>query len=570
MTHSSPPGHARSTVLEQVLPIAAWLPRYPRNWWQSDITAGLTAAAVVIPQAMAYAAIAGLPVQVGLYTALVPMGIYALFGTSRPLSVSTTSTIAILTATALEPFAGAPPAELLGLTSLLALLTGAFLLLGGILRLGFLANFISLPVLTGFKAGIGLVILVSQLPKILGIAGGAGFFGNLAAVATGWPSAHPLTLAVGLGTIALILGLPRLLPKVPAPVVAVVLTIALSAVAHLETQGVKLVGTIPPGFPTGAVPPLAEASSLWPSALGIALMAVTESISAGRAFTQRGEAEPDANRELRALGLANLLGSAFQIMPAGGGTSQTAVNDRAGAKSQMAAIATAVTVALTLVLFAPWLSLMPQATLGALVLVAAAGLISIEGFRAIGQIRSTELAWSIAALVGVVVLGTLKGILVAIVISLLTLIYQANHPLLYPIGRKPGTDIFRPLNDHPTDETLPGLLILRTEGRLTFASAPQVANQMRMFINTNNPPRIVLLDLSAVPDIEYTALKMLIDAEEKMRQQHGISLWLSRLNPEALRVIRRSSLGKTLGDDRLFFNIAQAVAHFEMQNNSPT
>jgi MFS superfamily sulfate permease-like transporter len=249
-------------------------------------------------------------------------------------------------------------------------------------------------------------------------------------------------------------------------------------------------------------------------------------------------------------------------MPAGGGTSQTAVNDQAGAKSQMAALGTVIVVALTLVFLAPWLSLMPQATLGALVLVAAAGLMNVQGFRAIAQIRRVELAWAIVALVGVVVLGTLKGILVAIVVSLLTLLYQANHPLLYQLGRKPGTDVFRPLREHPGDETFPGLLILRTEGRMTFASAPQVGAQMQA-MRVESSPRVILLDLSGVPDIEYTALQMLIDFEERLRQQDGILLWLARLNPQVLALIRRSSLGKTLGEERLFFKVTEAVDQFE-------
>lgn len=553
---------SRSPHHTSYLPFLDWLPRYSHQWWQADIVAGLTAAAVVIPQAMAYANIADLPVQIGLYTALVPMLIYALLGTSRPLSVSTTSTIAILTASSLASFNTTQPVKLTALASVLALFVGAFLLIAGIFRLGFLANFISLPVLTGFKAGIGLVIFVSQLPKILGIPGGSSFFGNLTAIATGLGNIHWLTLAVGLGTIALLLGLPRVLPKIPAPVLAVVLTIGLSALLDLQTQGVKLVGTIPPGFPAFTVPNLATGLSLWPHALGIALMAVTESISAGRAFTQRGEQPPDANQELRALGMANLAGGVFQAMPAGGGTSQTAVNDQAGAKTQMAEVVTVVVVAVTLLILAPWLSLMPQATLGALVLVAAAGLIKIDSFRAIGQIHRAELAWAIVALIGVVVLGTLQGILVAIVVSMLTLVYQANHPLVYELGRKPGTDVFRPLGEHPGDETFPGLLILRPEGRMTFASAPQIANQMKALLAAASP-RVVLLDCSAVPDIEYTALQMLIDFEEKLRQQDGAQLWLARLNPQVLKTIRRSSLGTALGEERLFFKVANAVEKFE-------
>jgi high affinity sulfate transporter 1 len=547
------------TGLTKYVPIAGWLPRYQPAWLRFDLVAGLTAAAVVIPQAMAYAAIAGLPVQVGLYTALVPMLIYVLLGTSRPLSVSSTSTISMLTATELARVAqGGDPADYLVAASTLALLVGVFLLLAGLLRLGFLANFVSLPVLTGFKAGIGVVIFVGQLGKVLGLSIEKGpVFQTLLSVLQNLGQSHWPTLAVALVTLAVLLLLPRLSRSIPAALVAVALGILASALLGLGGLGVKLVGDIPAGLPSFSLPDLSLVSALWPGALGIALMSFVESIASARAFAQHDDLPVDADQELRALGAANIGGGFFQAYPAGGGTSQTAVNDQAGARSQLAQAITAGMVVVTLLFLAPLIGLMPQATLGALVLVAAAGLIKPGEFRAIGRIRRHELAWAILTFAGVVVLGTLEGILVAVVVSMLDIIFQANDPPVYVMGRKPGTDVFRPLRDHPDDETFPGLLLVRTEGRLYFANSPRVREKALAIIQQEQP-QVIALDCSAIPDIEYTALKQIVELEERLRRA-GIMLWLVGLNPEPLRVVEQSALGEALGRERMFFNLRQVV-----------
>jgi high affinity sulfate transporter 1 len=545
--------------LTKYVPILSWLPRYQPAWLRFDLVAGLTAAAVVIPQAMAYAAIAGLPVQVGLYTALVPMVIYVLLGTSRPLSVSSTSTISMLTATELARVGqGGDPAETLVAASTLALLVGVFLLLAGLLRLGFLANFISLPVLTGFKAGIGLVIFVGQLGKVLGIPVEKGpVLQTLLQILGNLDQIHWLTLGLSLVTLAILILLPRLTKRLPAPLVAVAVGILASVLLNLDAQGVELVGDIPAGLPSFSPPDLSLVRALWPGALGIALMSFVESIASARAFAKQDDPPVDADQELRALGAANVGGSFFQAYPAGGGTSQTAVNDQAGARSQLAEAVTAGVVAVTLLFLAPLIGLMPQATLGALVLVAAAGLIKVGEFQAIGRIRRHELVWAIITFAGVVILGTLEGIIVAVVVSMLDIIFQANHPPLYVLGRKPGTDVFRPLRDHPNDETYPGLLMVRTEGRIYFANAPRLREKAQAFIQREQP-KVIVLDCSAIPDIEYTALKQLTDLEERLGEA-GIMLWLAALNPEPLRTIQRSSLGEALGSERMFFNLQQAV-----------
>jgi high affinity sulfate transporter 1 len=538
-----------------------WWPRYHVEWLRADVVAGLTTAAVVVPKSMAYATIAGLPTEAGLYVAFVPMLIYAVLGTSRPLSVSTTSTIAILTASALTSIGtNATANDLLTAASTLALLVGVMLVLASVLRLGFVADFISDPVLTGFKAGVGLVIIVDQVPKLLGVhIDKAGFFRDLLSIAEHLPHSSVPTLVLAFGTLAFIAGVERFLPRVPAPLLAVVIGVAVSALLGLGAEGVEIIGNVRAGLPTASFPDHSLIAQLWPAALGIALMSFTESVAAGRTFVASGEPRPHANRELLALGAANLVGSFFRIMPAGGGTSQSAVNRKAGAKSQFAAVVTAAIVVGVLLFLSPVIALLPQATLAAVVVATTIGLVDPREFRMLRQIRHIEFRWALTALIGVVLLGTLNGILVAVIVSLVGLAYHANRPLVYALGRKPGTNVFRPVSpEHPRDETFPGVLILRTEGRIYFANAQRVGDKMWPLIQAA-APRVVILDCSAVPDIEYTALRMLTDAEEKL-QRSGATLCLAALNPEALRVIEKAPLGRKLGRERLFFNLEQAVA----------
>jgi sulfate permease, SulP family len=528
-----------------------------------DVIAGLTTAAVVIPKAMAYATIAGLPAEAGLYTACIPMAIYAVLGTSRVLSVSTTSTIAILTAGALASIgSNASPGELLTAASTLALLVGVMLALASVLRLGFVANFISDPVLTGFKAGVGLVIIVDQVPKLLGVhIDKAGFFRDLLSIAEHLPQSSVPTLVLAFGTLSLIVGTERFFPRLPAPLLAVIVGIASSGLFGLSGAGIETIGHLQAGLPAVSVPDPSLIAHLWPAALGIALMSFTETVSTGRIFVTRGERRPQPDRELLALGVANAVGSFFRIMPAGGGASQTAVNRKAGARSQGAAIVTAVVVVGVLLFLSPVIALLPQATLAAVVVATTIGLVNPADFRTIRVVRHVEFRWALVAVVGVVLLGSLNGILVAVIVSLLALVYHSNRPPVYVLARKPGTNVFRPLSpEHPEDETFPGLLIVRTEGRIHFANAQRVGDKMWPLIH-DAKPKVVLLDCSAVPDIEYTALRMLTEAEEKLRES-GAMLWLAALNPEALHVLERASLGKILGRDRMFFNVEQAVGHW--------
>ena len=543
--------------------------RYGAELARADMIAGATAAAVVVPIAMAHATIANLPVQVGLATVVAPMVAYALVGTSRPLSVSTTSTIAVLVAAAAASVApAATPAEAALIASTLALMVGAMLCAGWAASLGFVANFISQPVLVGFKAGIGLVIVADQLPKLAGIHfEKAGFFRDLASLARHATDFSPPTLAVGVSALVLVVAGRRLAPRVPWALIAIGLAIAASAVFDLRGQGVETAGALEGGLRGPMLPPLDLLTELWPAAVGIALMSLTESIAAGRAFVGRGEARPAANRELLALGLANLGSALFGGMPCGGGTTQTAVNRSAGARTQAAAVGTAVIAVLTLAFLAPLVALMPRAALAAVVIAYSVGLIHLDEFRAIRAVRTTEFQWAVIAFTGVLLLGTLRGILVAIAASLLAIAHQANRPHVYELRRKRGTHAFRARAvEHPGDEHWPGLLIARPQGRLYFANAERVGDQLWQ-MQGDAAARVALLDLGAVTDIEYTALAMLSAGEEKLREQ-GAELWLAALNPHVLAIVRETALGRRLGRERMFIDLPAAVAAFERRTGT--
>jgi high affinity sulfate transporter 1 len=531
-----------------------------------DLVAGLVAAAVVLPKAMAYATVAGLPIAVGLYTAFVPMVIYALLGSSRVLSVSSTTTLAILTGTQLGLVVpDGDPARLVTATAALTGLVGAVLVLARLMRLGFVANFISSPVLTGFKAGIGLVIVLDQVPKVLGIhITKQGFFRDLLGVAQLIPDTSLMTLAVAAATFAILVGMERLRPHSPAPLVAVGSAIAASWFFGLQALGVSTVGSIPQGLPALTLPDISLIERLLPGALGIALMSFTETIAAGRAFAHLADPPINANRELLATGAANLGGAWLGAMPAGGGTSQTAVVRSAGGRSQKASLATAGAAVATMLLLAPLLGLMPNATLAVVVIVYSVGLIQPAEFRAIRKVRSMEFRWALIACAGVLVFGTLKGIVVAIVMSMIGLASQTANPPVYVIGRKRGADVLRPLSpEHPDDETFEGLLIVRPEGRLFFVNTQNVAEQIGALI-ARYKPRVVALDMSRVPDVEYSALQALIEGERRAAES-GTVFWLVGLNPGVLEMVRNSPLHERLGRERMLFNARAAIEQYQAQ-----
>ena len=433
-----------------------------------DIIAGLTASAVVLPKAMAYATVAGLSVSVGLYTAFVPMIVYALLGTSRVLSVSSTTTLAILSGAQLGlAVPDGDPGKLMTAAATLTALTGAFLIAASVLRLGFVANFISIPVLTGFKAGIGMVIVLDQVPKLFGIhITKEGFFRDILSVVRHLPETSMITLAIAVVTLLALLAMERLKPHSPAPLAAVGAGIAASWFFGLSALGVSTVGAIPQSLPPITLPSLDLVQQLWPGALGIALMSFTETMAVGRAFARETDPPIKANRELLATGAANLSGAFFGAMPAGGGASQTLVVRSVGGRTQMASLVTAATAAATMLFLAPLLGLPAACGLGSHrhclfgrtdqsrrvrvdpqnpdngIHLGACGPCRRSGVRHIAGHRPGDHAVARRACPA-----------------------KPANPKVYVIGRKRGDDVLRPVSpEHPDDETFDGLLILRPEG----------------------------------------------------------------------------------------------------------
>jgi sulfate permease, SulP family len=534
------------------MPVASWLRSYRMSWFRWDVTAGLTTAAVVIPQAMAYATIAGLPVEYGLYTALIPMVVYSLLGSARCLSVSTTSTIALLTASgiALAP-EGAEPAAI---AAVLAAEVGLFLVIAGFLRLGFLSSFISRPILAGFKIGMGLTVAASQLGKIMGISiSGETFFPKITSAASQVGDTNLWTLAIALASFATLLIIKRRVPSLPGPLLVFVGGMALMAITQLETRGVATVADVPGGLPQLQVPDFGLVTALLPAAAGIALMAFVESIAAARAFRTQHELPVDANQELVALGGANLAGGLFQAIPAGGGLSQTAVNDRSGARSQVSSLVTASSVALVLLFLASLFVYVPEPILGAIVLVAALGLIDVAGLKRIRRLRLDDYVFGLIAALGVLALGALQGLLVGIVVSLVTLFWKLNHPPIFILGRKPDTNVFRELGHDPADIVYEGLMIARVESGLYFGNSQRVTDRLaKMVDDAPDRPRTLLLDLSAVPQIDSTAVEVFGDLAERL-EAGGTRLWLAAMTTSVLEVAKAAPHWSDLKASRLIF-----------------
>ena len=377
-----------------------------------------------------------------------------------------------------------------------------------------------------------------------------------------FPTLRLITLAVAVATFAVLIGMERLWPHSPAPLVAVGGGIAASWFFGLHALGVSTVGLIPQGLPSLTLPDPALIEQLVPGALGIALMSFTETIAAGRAFARPDDPPIDANRELIATGAANVGGALFGAMPAGGGTSQTAVVRASGGRSQKASLVTAGAAVGTMLLLAPLLGLMPNATLAAVVIVYSVGLIQPAEFRAIRNVRTMEFRWALIACVGVLLFGTLKGIVVAIIVSMIGLASQVAHPRVYVIGRKRGADVLRPVSpEHPDDETFEGLLIVRPEGRLFFANAQIVSDQVNALV-AQHKPRVVAMDMSRVPDIEYSALQALMEGEKRATER-GAVVWLVGLNPGVLEVVRNAGLYERLGRERMLFNARAAIERYQ-------
>ena len=547
---------------------------YRREWLAKDIVAGIVLSTLLVPQGMAYAELAGLPPITGLYTSILCLLGYAVFGPSRILVLGPDSALGSMIAATILPLAGADgdPKRAIALASILALMTGAIMTLGGVAKLGFIADLISKPTMIGYMNGLALTILVGQLPKLFGFKVDAeGLIGEIDGFVKGLAHGEAVAAAaaVGIAGIVLILVLQRWLPKLPAVLIMVVLAIAATTVFSLADHGVDLVGVLPKGFPPLTIPHvrLADLGPLFAGAAGITVVALADTISTASAFAARTGQEIDGNGEMIGIGVANLAAGLFQGFPVSTSGSRTAVAERSGAKTQLTGVTGAVVIIVMIVLVPGLFRNLPNPALAAVVITASLSLADIPGTVRLWRQRKAECLLSVAAFLGVALLGVLPGIAIAVALSILNVFRRAWWPYDTELGRVEGLEGYHDVAIYPEAEHLPGLVIYRFDGPLFFANATTFRDQVRRLAHADPPPRWILIAAEPMTDVDTTASDMLEDLDETLNAQ-GTSLVFAELKDRVRGKIERYGLTRTIDPHHFFPTIESALAAFRQETGA--
>jgi high affinity sulfate transporter 1 len=550
------------------------LATYRATWLPRDLVAGLVLTALLVPQGMAYAELAGLPAITGLYTSILCLVGYALFGPSRILVLGPDSSLGPMIAATILPLVGAggDPARAVALASVLALLVGAVTAVGGLLKLGFVADLISKPTMIGYMNGLALTILVGQLPKLFGFSVDAdGFIPELKGFVNGLADGKTVgaALAIGLVALATIGILTRFVPKVPSVLAAVVLSIAAASLLELGDHGVDLVGTLPQGFPPLTIPrvDLSDMSLLIAGALGIAIVALADTIATSSAFAARTGQEFDGNREMVGIGAANLGAGLFQGFPVSTSGSRTAVAEQAGAKTQVTGLVGATAIVLMLVFVPGLLRNLPQPTLAAVVIAASLSLADLPGTLRLRRQNRDDFLLSIAAFLGVVLLGVLPGIAIAVGLSIANVFRRAWRPYVALLGRVPGEPGYHDLANRPDGEAIPGLAMIRFDAPLFFANAPTFRDQVRALASAEPRPRWIVVAAEPITDVDTTAADMLEELDEEINAT-GVSLVFAEMKAPVRRKIERYGLTRTIDPNHFFPSLEAAVDAFRSEAGS--
>ncbi len=549
--------------MNRLLTISSQLRGYDRDVFRSDLSAGLTVGVMLIPQGMAYAMIAGLPPIYGLYAALIPIVVYALLGTSRQLAVGPVAMVSLLVAAGVAPIAGDDPARYLALALLVTLMVGAIQFVLGVARFGFLTNFLSHPVLSGFTSAAALIIGLSQLKHLLGVSlpGSKYVHQVLWAAVTSLGSVQPETLAIGLVSILVLVGLRRWKKTFPGALTVVVLGTLVVWIAGLDEAGVRIVGDIPGGLPVPAIPSVAlsDLSALLPTALAISLVGFMESIAVAKAFAAKHRYRVDANRELVALGAANLVGAVFQSYPTTGGFSRTAVNDQAGARTTLASLISAGVIGLTLLFLTPLFHYLPQAVLAAVIMVAVAGLFDVREMRYLWKVKRTDFALLVTTFVATLVLGIEEGILIGVVASLVLVIHETSRPHTAILGRLPGTDVYRNVLRHPQAVTRRDVTVIRVDAALYFGNVEYVRERLLTAAGSSDDVRTVVFDAYAVNRVDATAAHALIEVVDVLSER-GVGFVVAGVKGPVMDVFRRAGVVDRLGPDSFLPDVHSAIS----------
>jgi sulfate permease, SulP family len=545
------------------VPIAIWLPAYQRSWLASDAIAGLTIWGLLIPEMIAYASLAGLPPQAGLYTLLASLGLYAVFGTSRQLVVAGTSASAVLVYSTVTALGAKTTTSYATLAAGLIVLTGIIFVVAGLLRLGFITTFLSRPVMEGFVFGLAIFVTVSQLPKLFGLKKGSGdtihqFFYLLEHLG----SASWVTFAVGALSLALLFAAERFVPRVPGGLVVLVLGIAISAGLDLAAHGVATVGSIPTGLPSVSWPHI-KASDLWlltSGAAGMMLVIFSEALGAGQNFADKHGYRLESSQEMIALGLANLGSGLLGGLGCGGSLSQTAVNDGAGARTEFSSIVAAALSLITVVALTPLFKDLPEAVLAALIIHAVSHLMKVAEMRRFYRLVPREFWLGMLTLGGVIVFDVLPGLLIGVVTALVLLIYRGSRPPISFLGSDPRTpDVFIDTARHPDAVPIPHVLVVRPDAPLFYANAQAIRDAIDVRVASATDIRAVVLDIDANDDLDITTTEQLQKLFEGLQRQ-GIAVGVAHFHGPALQMAERSGLLGVIGPDHVFANAAEAVS----------
>ncbi len=552
-------------MLARLLPGVAQLRTYRRAWLRPDVVAGVTVAAYLVPQVMAYAEIAGLPPVAGLWAITGSLLVYALLGSSRQLSVGPESTTALMTASAIAPLAVGDPGRYAALAAALALLVGAVCVLARLVRFGFLADLLSKPVLVGYMAGVAVIMIVGQLGKVTGVTvDGDSVVGEIASFAGGLGETDVATLLLAVAVLAVLLVGSRLLPSTPMPLVAVLLATAAVALWDLQDDGVRLVGEIPRGLPVPQVPDvgLADLGALLLPAVGVSIVGYTDNVLTARVFAARNRYDIDANTELLALGTANVAAGALQGFPVSSSGSRTVIGDSLGSRSQLYSLVSLVVVLASLLFLGPVLAAFPTAALGALVIYAALRLVDVAEFRRLARFRRSELAIAAATIVGVLVTGILYGVLIAVGLSVLDLLRRVARPHDGILGYVPGVAGMHDIDDYPVAHQVPGLVVYRYDSPLFFANAQDFRRRALDALDVaEQPVEWLILNAEANVEVDLTAIDALDELHTEL-ERRGVVLALARVKQDLRDDLVTSGFLARVGEERVFMTLPTAVAAY--------
>lgn len=561
------------TNLEKFVPILRWGPRYERENLRSDLAAGLTVGAMLVPQAMAYALLAGLPPEVGLYAATVPVVIYALFGTSRQLAVGPVAIVSLLTASALAPLVEEGSAGYLGAAALLALMVGVVHIVLGAGRLGFLVNFLSHSVLVGFTGAAAIIIGFSQAKHLLGISieRKDHFYETVLEVGRNLGDTHSATLVLGVAALAALMILKRFAPRVPAALVVVVASILAVEVLDLQDDGVKVVGDIPDTLPAFGLPSFDTSlmGNLAATAFVITIVGFMESIAVAKVYARRHRYSIDPNSELIGLGAANVAAGLFGGYPVTGGFSRTAVNDTAGARTPLASLVTAGIVLVTIAFLTPLFASLPNAALGAIIITAVTGLIDVAEMRHIAKVKRSDLISLGVAFLATLVLGIEIGILVAVVASMLVVFARMSMPHSAVLGHVDGTTSYRNVDRFPEANTIDGVRIVRIDAALSFVNAVNIKKLiLKSVAELERGSGALVLDGSGINDLDATGAAMLHEVLTEVGDL-GIALHLTDVKGPVRDVLRDAGIWDALGD-RIHTSTNDAVLAIAANRPAPS